>query len=363
MTSTIFVNGRFLTQPITGVQRYAYELLSHADILLTGPQYHNLRFICLTPPGLTASPNWKNIEIREVGRTRGNLWEQIDLLFHARSGLLFSPANTGPFCVSNQVLTFHDASIFAMPEAYSLFFRAKYWFILNSLIHRARLILTDSTFSQKELARYLKAPAERFLVIPLGGDHLQVIQSDPTVLQRHGLTPNSYFLVVANQSRHKNFSCILDAARLVKSKVDFVAVGGNYRQVFHQKGLVEREILPSNVQTLGYVNDSELKALYENAIGYIFPSLYEGFGLPILEAMNCGCPVLCSTAASLPEVGGEAVLYFDPHDADNLAAAVEHLLSDPNLKLALKAKALEHAVRFKWEKTAHKTLEALISCL
>jgi glycosyltransferase involved in cell wall biosynthesis len=363
MTSTIFINGRFLTKSITGVQRYAFELLSHLDVLVEDAEYRGLRLVCLAPPELNALPAWKNIEVLRVGRNRGNLWEQIDLPFHTETKMLFSPANTGPLYVSNQVLTFHDASVFAMPEAYSLAFRVKYWFIFKNLVRTARMILTDSRFSQQELARYLRVPSERFLVIPLGGDHLQSAQPDPTILQKHGLSTGAYLLTVASQSRHKNFGLVLDAARLVKSRVDFVVVGGNFQHVFHQKGKIEAETLPPNIHALGYVNDNQLKTLYENALGFIFPSLYEGFGLPVLEAMNCACPVLCSTAASLPEVGGDAVLYFDPLDANSLAAVIERFMSDPLLKSDLQRRGLKHAAHFIWEETARQTLKALVSCL
>lgn len=363
MTSTIFINGRFLTKSITGVQRYAFELLSQMDVLLEEAEYRGLELVCLAPPELGVLPTWNNLEIRRVGRNRGNLWEQIDLPFHCQGKLLFSPANTGPIYVSNQVLTFHDASVFAMPEAYSLAFRVKYWFIFKNLVRTARLVLTDSRFSQQELARYLHVPAERFLVIPLGGDHFRATQPDEAILQKYGLSTDSYLLTVASQSRHKNFGCVLDAARLVKSRVDFVAVGGSFQQVFHQNGRIEIKTLPPNFHAFGYVSDNQLKALYENALGYIFPSLYEGFGLPVLEAMNCACPVICSTAASLPEVGGDAVLYFDPLDANNLAAVVERLLTDSTLKSDLQTRGLEHAAHFTWEKTARETLKALVSCL
>jgi glycosyltransferase involved in cell wall biosynthesis len=106
-----------------------------------------------------------------------------------------------------------------------------------------------------------------------------------------------------------------------------------------------------------------LKALYENAVGYIFPSLYEGFGLPVLEAMNNGCPVLCSNVASLPEVGGDAALYFDPLDIKNLAAIVEQFMADSALRSDLRAKGFTHAAHFTWEETAREILQSLVSCL
>ena len=363
MAATIFINGRFLTKSITGVQRYAFELLSHMDILLEEAEYRDLNMICLAPPELNTLPKWKNLDVRREGVNRGNVWEQIDLPFYTYGKLLFSPANTGPFYYSNQVITFHDASIFAMPDAYSCAFRAKYRLIFWSLVRTARLILTDSRFSQHELAHYLGVPIERFSVILLGGDHFKKIQPDPAILQKHGLSKGSYLLTVASQSRHKNFGRVLEAAQGVKLGVDFVVVGGSFGRVFQQYNVSKPQAMLPNIRDLGYVNDKELIALYENALGYIFPSLYEGFGLPVLEAMNCDCPVLCSTAASLPEVGGGAVLYFNPLDTDSLVAAIERLLIDSTLKADLRNRGREHAKHFTWEKTARETLNALLSCL
>jgi glycosyltransferase involved in cell wall biosynthesis len=363
MASTIFINGRFLTKSITGVQRYAVELLSHMDVLLEEAEYRGLNLVCLAPPELEMLPAWKNLEVRKVGLNQGNLWEQIDLPFYLHGKLLFSPANIGPSYYSNQVITFHDASIFAMPKAYSRAFRAKYRFIFENLVRTARLILTDSHFSQQELANYLKVPIERFLVILLGGDHFEKTQPDPTILQEHGLSKGTYLLTIASQSRHKNFSCVLDAAQNVKPNVEFVAVGGSFRQVFQQDDMPEPKAIPSNFHTLGYLNDNQLIALYQNALGYIFPSLYEGFGLPVLEAMSCGCPVLCSTAASLPEVGGDAVIYFNPLDANSLVAVIERFLDNPVLRTDLRRMGHKHAAHFTWDKTARETLNALTSCL
>jgi glycosyltransferase involved in cell wall biosynthesis len=200
-------------------------------------------------------------------------------------------------------------------------------------------------------------------VILLGGDHFKETQPDTAILQRHGLSKGTYLLTVASQSRHKNFGRIIEAARVVKPGVEFVVVGGSFGQVFQQNNVIKSQPLLPNIFTLGYVDDNELVALYENALGYIFPSLYEGFGLPVLEAMNCDCPVICSTAASLPEVGGEAALYFNPRDTDSLVAVIERFLTDSTLKADLQEKGRENAKSFTWEKTARETLSALSSCL
>jgi glycosyltransferase involved in cell wall biosynthesis len=357
--SQIFINGRFLAQPVTGVQRYAHELFRHVDLILqeTGP---DVRLICLAPPESKNLPDWKRIEVRRVGVNIGNLWEQIDLPIAARGNFLFSPTNIGPILYSNQAVTLHDASIFAVPQAYTRTFRAKYALTFRSLVRIAKLILTDSVFSQRELSHYLGVPASRFKVIPLGGDHLNAIPADSSTLQRHGLAKHSYIFSVASQSSHKNFSSLLEAARQLENGLQFAAAGGSYGTVF-QKSVAQS--VPTNVRMLGYINDHELKALYENALAFIFPSTYEGFGLPVLEAMNCGCPVLCSKAASLPEVAGPAALYFDPMDVNEISDLIVKLQSDPGLQGDLSRRGREQAAGFSWMKTARETLAALLTCL
>jgi len=359
MPEIIYINGKFLLQQVTGVQRYALELFRYIDSFLQESSYQDLRVVCLVPRGIYTVPNWRNIEVRQVGINTGHLWEQIDLPLYSRGSLLFSPGNTGPLFYANQVITLHDASTFAVPQAYSRIFRAKYKLTFNALVRFSKMRLTDSQFSQRELGRYLGVRPERFRVILLGGDHFTETQADITILNRQGLTPKGYFLSVASQSLHKNFGSILQAASIYPD-FDFVAVGGSYSRVFQQVDLQSK--LP-NVHLLGYVNDHELKALYENALAFIFPSTYEGFGLPVLEAMNSGCPVLCSTSASLSEVGGDAVMYFDPHDTDSIVAVIENFISDSARAADLQIRGYKQARMFSWEKTARITMDALVSCL
>lgn len=360
MRQTIFINGRFLTQPVTGVQRYAQQLLNHFGNLLDEAAYDGLKLICLIPPGESFLPSWKNIELRKVGINKANLWEQIDLAFYTKGHLLFSPANTGPFYYANQVITFHDASVFRVPEAYSFIFRTKYALIFKILSRIARLVLTDSYFSQQELAHFLGVPVSRFKVILLGGDHLRGVPAADDFLQKHGLNKNAFFLTVASQSPHKNFVTVVRAAQELEADIEFAAAGGSNKRVFQQ---ANTHSIPSNMHLLGYINDNDLIALYENALGFIVPSIYEGFGLPVLEAMNCGCPVLCSNAASLPEVGGDAVLYFAPLELQEMVAVIRQFLSDPGLRAHLQDLGREQAALFTWEKTARETLAALVSCL
>ncbi len=360
MADQIFINGLFFNQPLTGVQRYSFELFRQMDSILQEKDLQQLKMVCLVPPNVKKLPDWKNIRIQRVGINSGFLWEQMDLPLSVRGGFLFSPANVGPLFYGNQAVTFHDASIFAIPEAYTPLFQTKYRLVFNSLVRIARLVITDSRFSQDQFSHYLGVPASRFSVIPLGGDHLNQTQPDPGILQRNGLKKNSYILSVANQSNHKNFGRVLDAARELDQEIQIVAVGGIYSRVFQKVAL---QTVPKNVHLLGYVNDHELKALYQNALAFIFPSIYEGFGLPILEAMNCGCPVLCSRAASIPEVAGDAALSFDPYSVHEIVASIRRVLVDPDLRSDLQARGWAQAAGFGWEATARATLNRLVGCL
>ena len=356
--SLIYINGRFLTQPVTGVQRYALELIRHMDQLLDDNVFApEIELVCLVPPQEFQNPLWKHIDIRPIGKNVGNLWEQFYLPRYLDGQPLFSPANIGPWYYANQVVTMHDASVFAFPDAYSLLFRAKYWFVFKELAKRAALVLTDSDFSKRELAHYLKVAPERFSVIPLGSDHMASVLPDRDILERNNLKEGSYMLLVASRSRHKNYDAAIMAFGLLESDVRLVTVGGNFQRVFKKSNSVTL----SNMLKLGYVNDRELKALYENALGFVFPSLYEGFGLPVLEAMRAGCPVICSKAASLPEVAGDAAMYFDPGDVKDIARAIEIFLSDPNLRKEMRQKGYQQAEKFKWSTTARQILESMLT--
>jgi len=354
----LYVNGRFLTKTVTGVIRYSLELLRQVDALLETDTYAGIRVTCLAPPEQLIEPGWKNIVIRKVGGNRQNLWEQIDLPLFARGQVLFSPGNSGPVLHSRQVVTLHDASVFAFPGAYSLAFRIKYHMILRMLVRSARLILTVSQFSRQELAKYLGISNDRFNVIYNGSDHLACLAPDYQILERNHLKKRGYLLTVASNSSHKNFTSLVSAARKIHNQdIQFVVVGGTFRRIFQSGGMTD---VPENVQLLGYVNDNELKALYENAAGFIFPSLYEGFGLPVLEAMQAGCPVLSADSASLPEVGGDAALYFDPLNPDEIASRIDSFLSDPGLRETMRSRGFEQSARFRWETTARNTLDKII---
>jgi len=183
------------------------------------------------------------------------------------------------------------------------------------------------------------------------------VQADESILDRYGLRGQEYLLTVGSLSPHKNVARLLDAANQLRGRTTrLVVAGGRDRSVFQDGLVAAREA----VIAVGHVDDASLKALYTHALGFVLPSLYEGFGLPVLEALGCGCPVLCSRAASLPEVGGEAVLYFDPRNVDDISAVLQTFLSDPALQADLRGRARPQAAQFTWRRAAQQTLDLLL---
>lgn len=354
MTKTVFINGRFLTQPVTGVQRYSISLLDALDQIL--PEKDLLNFVCLVPHEETIPVAWRHIEVKKVGKLAGNLWEQRELPFHASNRLLFSPANIGPWNYKNQAIIFYDASVFAVPESYTLSFRMKYSLIMRALAKRAKSIITISTFSQGELSRFLSIPKSRLNVVSAGADHFNALSADRSVLDKNSLEPGRFLLAVGSQNYHKNLLIVLHLAASMLD-MQFVIVGMRFAKVFAGTSVpTETE----NVKRLASVSDSQLKSLYENAAAFIFPSRYEGFGLPVLEAMSSGCPVISSNAASLPEVAGEAALYFDPSSDVQLRAQVMSLLTNSSLRGKMVDQGYRRAGMFKWENVAREIYRILL---
>jgi glycosyltransferase involved in cell wall biosynthesis len=357
----VYINARFLTQNITGVQRYANEFVKSLDNLISQQRSElmNYSFFMLTPQKTKYDPHLKNIPLKHVGHFEGHLWEQCELPFYAGDGLLLNLCNTAPLLKQFQVVTIHDSAISSFPEAYSFFFRTWYKFLFKILGKTSKRIITDSLFSKKELITNFKIKENKIVVIYLGREHVFLEKSVQDVLQRNNLENGKFVLAVSSMNPSKNFQSIVRAIELLadnnEKQIDFVIAGGVNPRIFNQS----QKPLPSSVKYLGYIKDGELRSLYENAACFVFPSLYEGFGLPPLEAMAIGCPVIVSDVASLPEICGDAVLYCNPYDPQNIADKIFSLMNDSELRAILKQKGLEQAKNFSWEKCSIEILKVI----
>ena len=347
----IVINGRFLAARVaTGVQRYSREMVQ-ALLDLDSPY----RWLIVAPH--TASPRGLPGVRRDGVPLSGYLWELIRLPWLARqagAALLWSPANTAPLVTGGlpQVVTMADAAVFAQPAWFSPAFSAFYRLLLPRLGRLARKIVTPSRFSRSELLKYRVITREQDIVVV---PHGLTAFSDPgpVVLQELGLAAGQPFvLALGPGDPRKNLERLLAVwAGLpagVKQGRRLVMVGPRGR-------LSPGNTYPS-VVWLDYVNDRRLAALYAHAEALVYPSLYEGFGLPPLEALAAGTPVLASRAGALIEVLGDAALFCDPYSREDMQAQLTRLLTDAALRDDLRRRGRERVARFSWENAARQLL-------
>lgn len=262
------------------------------------------------------------------------------------------------------VATIHDVIYMACPEDLPSFTgRLYYRLMMNACSRMATRVVTDSEHSKAEIIRYLHADREKIEVVYPAVDPFFATAADSaeigSVRSRFGID-RDYILCVGIYKPRKNHARLLNAFQLLlKSGAQsrLVIAGPMAEGEPILRGLVQELGIAQHVSFTGFVNDADLRALYCGARVYICPSLYEGFGFTVLEAMACGTPVVCSSATSLPEVAGNAVLYFDPHKPEEMAAHLLRALSDDAVRASLIADGRTNLLRFNWAETARQTLE------
>jgi glycosyltransferase involved in cell wall biosynthesis len=326
MQPEVFANGRFLSRRITGVERYAAEILSR----LAGR-------VRILRPG----PAGRGIV--------GHAWEQLVLPARLSSrSTLWSPANTGPLGVRNQLLTLHDLSALEHPEWFNPTFGLWNRILLPTLVRRVRRIAVPSETVRQKVLRRFGLPAERVVTVP-GGVDLARFHPVSSQDQRE-----RYVLFVGTLEPRKNLPALLEAWQAIEARHPQVSlvVAGTAGGVFRPVTLPKR--IP-RLRLAGYASEAELPGLYAGAAVFVLPSLDEGFGLPVLEAMACGAPVIASAAGALPEVVGEAGMLFDPATPDSLAAALDLCLDNPDLCRRMQSLGFERACLFSWSRAAEQT--------
>jgi glycosyltransferase involved in cell wall biosynthesis len=353
---SVYLNGRFLTQSLTGVQRFSAEVAAAVDRLAAAGQWPETVVLAPSSNGNVA-PGYQRLGMKEIGRTRGHLWEQTELPAASRGGVLVNLGNTAPiFAGRRQVVVIHDAGVFDTPESYSLRFRTWYKALQRGLVRTGACIVTVSEFSRSRIAARLGLDPARIAVMHEGADHILRVPPDRSVLDRHGLRPGRFALVVGSRAVHKNLTGLGQAAIALRRRGLVIAVaGGSNLDVF-------RDAAEACGRQLGRVNDAELRALYDSAACLLFPSRYEGFGLPPVEAMMCGCPVIASAGGAVQEICGDSALYFTPGGNQTIVAAVERLLDDTALAAALRQRGYARAAALNWEASA-RTLGSVIQDL
>lgn len=352
----IVVNGRFLAQTRTGVQRYGAETLCALDRSL-GRDPGRLRDTCfqLAVPLDADVPMLEHFEIHTLPWLRGHLWEQVSLARFARGAELVNFSYSGPVFKRAQLITLHDAGTWADRDSYAWRYRLGHGMLVRWLAHRVARIMTVSEFSRAELTRHLGLAPDRLAVGREGGEHARAEGNTVARVRRLGLMPGRYLLAVGSRKASKNLALLGRALELLPDLSLPVAVAGaSDMGIF--KGA---QPLPRSLRLLGFVADADLYALYRHAAWFILPSLYEGFGLPAVEAMANGCPVLAARAASMPEICGDAALYFDPQDPTSLAGLLRQVSREPGLRARQVAHGARRLQLYHWEANAQVLLQQL----
>ncbi|CAN5335503.1 glycosyltransferase family 1 protein [soil metagenome] len=299
----------------------------------------------LAPKGVDR-PDWlTNVGFRTVGTTNGHIWEQTALYRASRRGRLVNLCNSGPILHSRSLTVLHDAWVFRHPDHFSLPYRIFHQSLDRMLARRSR-IATVSHFSRSELADVLGIDPAKISVVPNAANHIDVIVPDRAVVDRLGLTGRRYLLLVGSFARNKNMRRAIEAFTTVARPEERLVIVGAAVGVFADSGMAA---LPDTVFRAGRVKDDDLVALYMQARALVFPSLYEGFGIPPLEAMRLGVPVIASNIGPVTEVCGDAALYFDPLDVEAMGTAMRAILDDDALHSSLCARALTRADAFSWD--------------
>jgi len=295
------------------------------------------------------------------------LWQQTMLPFKSRrqnASLLYSTVPEGIlFSPVKQIITMHDILAVRYPEMNP---RMKYhfYYTVPILLKNSQAVICPSENTKQDVITYYAIKDKPIYVISEGFNRQRFYPREKGVVQkRYGL--GNYLLYIGDMRPYKNLERSLEAfARLNMNDLSFV-IGGKKDSRFYPdiEKKVDGLLLKDRVLFLDYVPEEDLPHLYSEAEAFVFPSLYEGFGLPPLEAMACGCPVVVSNAASLPEVCGDAVRYVDPYDVESIAQGIHEVLTDEMMRQNLRAKGLERAELFSWERAAKEHLKIFEECL
>ena len=294
----------------------------------------------------------------------GQQWRIPLLLRQLRAGgpsLYHSPYYLMPYRTGlPTVLTFYDVTPLMYPQSVSMKARLFFRLATTLALRAASRVIAISEAARDDLIRYFPVHSPKVRVVPLAADprfQPQPASEVEAVREKYSL-PTRFVLYFGTNRPHKNLAALIDAyAQLADRHAQPLVIAGAWDARYPQpKQRVEQYQLGDSVRFLGGVDDSDLPALYNAATLFVFPSLYEGFGLPVLEAMACGTPVACANTASLPEIVGEAGRLFDPHSAAKIKDAVAELLEDDTLRAELGERGLARAQRFSWQATAAATL-------
>ncbi|WP_353682612.1 glycosyltransferase family 1 protein [Mesorhizobium sp.] len=352
------INGDFVALPPNGVARYAREVTLALDALLDEghPLARGLELDLAVPRreqlplqaiGIRVIPEFNKPRLPQF-------WVQMQLPRHVEGGLL-SFCNLAPVALTRQIACIHDLHTRLMPESYGRGFRWAHRFILPLLGRRAAHITTVSQLSRQHLIKHGIAPQEKITVTYNGSDHAERWDADRSKLQIRPDLP--YVLCLGRDQKYKNVELLVRLAPLLDALGLNLWMAGEIDEAQISRFAQPK---PDNLRLLGRISDDDFKKALSGALCFLFPSRIEGFGLPAVEAMRIGCPVVASTSPCLPEVCGDAALYADPDDLAHWARAVRDIQRYPDLRQRLIEAGHKRSLSYSWRSIAEIYLELML---
>jgi glycosyltransferase involved in cell wall biosynthesis len=357
----IVLDARTVTDHFPGIARYTANLASALSAAAPEIDLHLLR--APGAGGRLAVPNLPGADVTASPFSLRQQWAVPRVLGRLGVTVYHSPYYLMPYRPGvPTVLTCHDLIPVVRPNDFTATQRMIYWMAHVLALHAASTVLAVSEASRLDLMRYFGVAPERIVVTPEAADARFCPQSADSLAaarREHGL-PESYALYVGSNKPHKNLVGLVEAWAGIGggARGTRLVIAGHWDPRYPQARQRSEQLGLTNVDFLGPVADEDLPTLYAGALIFVFPSLYEGFGLPVLEAMACGTPVICSNNSSLPEVTGEAALLIDPLNTAELTQAMGQLVAESTLRQQMSEKGLAQAARFSWRATALATVDA-----
>ena len=358
-----FDGSRAFNKHKTGTENYSFQLLQHLSKIDTENNY-----VIYIRPGFEIEKGWPgNFKFKVLNFKL--LWTQVGLAlstFTDPLDVLFVPSHTLPLIRKpglKTVLTVHDLGAQYLPQYHQLKQRLYLSFVTSQQLSSATKLIAVSQATKDDLHKQIGIPTAKISVIYEGVNHdLKPIKGDilRDTLRQYDLSANNYFLFIGTIQPRKNLERLINAyGKLFTPKAPQLVLAGSRGWLSDEIYKLPAQLkIASAVKFLGYVPDQHLPALYSGATAFVFPSLFEGFGLPVLEAMACRCPVITSNLSSLPEVAGRGAILVDPYSVDDISQAMSKVMN-PEFRMKLQEKGFKQVKRFSWEKTARETLQIL----
>jgi glycosyltransferase involved in cell wall biosynthesis len=360
----IAINATMLDDHPTGVGVYSFQLINHMAALCKKEKKFHLTVFTASRYMLDKDINVKKLPTLLLSSKYGKLaaltrflWNSFYYPFVSKKfDLLLSPTTHGSFTSNKQIITIHDLLSLRynniIPHQRFYFKR-----LLPFLLKKSKLVITVSENTKKDIMAFFNYPSENIHVVYNGYDPIiynAAVQNKHYILNTYNVA--NYLLVIGATYPHKNVELLIEAYSELETHTKnihpLVIAGGKKEYLNMLKNIVKSKGVESFVFFIGYVPIELMPSLYKEAMALVFPSKYEGFGIPLLEAMATGCPVIVSNSSSMPEVCGSAALYFDPLKKSSLKKSIQQLLNDTLLRQSLIQKGIERSKHFSWKKMA-----------